>query len=54
MNNFTKHITAFAVLSLFAYTANAQTATFTGDVDGTAPVDSLVFEPGAAGPVPSV
>ena len=54
MNNFTKYITAYAVLSLFAYTANAQTATFTGDAAGTAPVDSLVFEPGAAGLVPNV
>ena len=54
MNINTKQITAFAVLSLFAYTANAQSATFTGNHLGAAPVDSLVFVPAAATPADHV
>jgi hypothetical protein len=45
MNINTKQITAIAVLSFFAYAANAQTATFTGDSFGTENVEGLRITP---------
>jgi len=47
MKNYTKQITAFAVLSLFAYSAKAQSAVFTGNADGGAAEEGLTIAPAA-------
>ena len=47
MKNYTKQITAFAVLSLFAYSANAQSATFNWDQQNndTGPTSGMTIAP---------
>mgnify|MGYP000002630535 FL=1 len=47
MKNYTKQITAFAVLSLIAYSANAQSATFNWDQQNndTGPTSGMTIAP---------
>jgi len=56
MKNYTKQITAFAVLSLIAYSANAQSATFNWDQqnNGTGPTSGMTIAPAAPGVIPDV
>ena len=54
MKHYTKQITAFAVLSLFAYSANAQSATFKGLLLITGPTSGLTIAPAAPGVIPDV